>query len=77
MRLAVVLALAPAACSFRAVAARSSDASDAATTDAPDAMLDEPDAPPDAGPARCCPATDPHLRMCFSFDQATLPASLP
>lgn len=30
----------------------------------------------DAPPPAFCPS-DPHLRLCFSFDQATLPSSLP
>jgi len=81
MRLAVVLALGSAACGFHAVAARSSDAAGDTTgdtSDAPDGMIDAPpDAPPDAPAARFCPANDAHLRLCFSFDQATLPASLP
>lgn len=86
MRLAVLLALASGACGFHAVAARSSDAADAPgagdSTDATDAMTDAmidatPDAPPDAAPVLFCPPGNAHLRMCFSFDQATLPASLP
>lgn len=75
MRFAVVLVLGSAACGFHAVAARSSDAAgDTGGDDAPDAMID---APPDAALARFCPAGNAHLRMCFSFDQQTLPASLP
>lgn len=76
MRSAVVLALASGACGFRAVAAHGSAGGDA--SDAVDAMTDAmTGAPADAPPARFCAASQPHLRMCFSFDQPTLPASLP
>lgn len=47
------------------------------TADAPgDAPSDADDARVDASPALPC-ASDPALRLCFSFDQAALPGTLP
>lgn len=66
MRSAAVLALL-AGCQFHPHATGGpGDAGDAAVADA----LAEPPPPP------FC-AADPHLRLCFSFDQDPLPASLP
>ena len=71
MRSAAVLALL-AGCQFRPHAG-GDDVSGDAAPDVVDALADaEPDAPP---PAFCPP--DPHLRLCFSFDQNPLPGSLP
>lgn len=61
-----VLALSLAGCSFQVGAA-----TEAASPDAP-----PPDAVIDARIARLCDA-DPTLRLCFSFDGPSLPASLP
>jgi hypothetical protein len=67
VRTCVVLALA-GGCSFQHGTAPAEH--DAAGVDAPpDAMIDAP-------PLPSCPA-DPHLRLCFSFDQDPLPPSLP
>ena len=67
MRSAAVLALL-AGCQFHPHAAGGDAAPD---------VVDAPvDAEPDAPPPAFCP-TDPHLRLCFSFDQNPLPGSLP
>jgi hypothetical protein len=70
MRSAAALALLASACSFRARAAAgdAQAAADAPADAAPDIAID-------AAPAFCPPSD--HLRMCFSFDQAALPATLP
>jgi hypothetical protein len=68
VRIAAVIAL--AGCHFHPHAASDAGDNDAIAADAP------ADAAPDAPPPAFCPP-DPHLRLCFSFDQNPLPASLP
>ena len=51
-------------------------ADDAAGDAAPDVFDAPADAEPDAPPPAFCPP-DPHLRLCFSFDDNPLPGSLP
>lgn len=66
----VVVATILAGCGFHhgALGAVDDAASDGASDGVADIALD--------APAGFCPS-DPHLRLCFSFDQATLPTTLP
>jgi hypothetical protein len=73
MQSAAALALFASACSFHALAARTADAQSEVGSDAPTDAA--PDIAIDAAPAFCPQSA--HLRLCFSFDQASLPATLP
>lgn len=76
MARAAVLALLLGGCGFHAVG-KSSDAASLGAHDAAPTIDGTPDAPPDAALPRFCPTGDTHLRLCFDFDSATLPASYP
>jgi len=73
MRFAAVLALAAGAgCQFRT---HELSAADAPADSPPGIGIDAPGDATTTTPAFC--PTDAHLRLCFSFDQNPLPASLP